>query len=164
MLLAVAAAFIAIKVAAIGAAIASAAKTIFSNPWIGIPAILSGAAILGTLGGKLLASSNVQGFADGGFTTANFIATNENGKREWVGRNAGATAVVNDTQMSTIMYQAVAKGAEEGMIRAIYETGLADSYASKLTIDSSSMNDSAFARAIFPALKIESTRRGGNQL
>lgn len=61
-------------------------------------------------------------FANGGFTTANFIATNENGKREWVGRNAGATAVVNDTQMSDIMYQAVKQGCYEGIAQAIYDT------------------------------------------
>lgn len=66
--------------------------------------------------------TGIQGFADGGFTTANFIATNENGKREWVGRNAGATAVVNDTQMSDIMYGAVRQGCYEGILQAMYES------------------------------------------
>lgn len=77
-------------------------------------------------------ASNVAGgftqawyMAEGGFTTANFIATNENGRREWVGRNAGATAVVNDTQMSDIMYQAVKQGSYEGIIQAMYEGGTA---------------------------------------
>lgn len=164
LLLGIAAAFVVIKGAAIAAAIASAAQTIMSNPWIGIPAVLAGAAMLATIGGKLLATSSVEGFAEGGFTNANLIATNENGKREWIGRNANATAVVNDTQMSQVMYQAVSKGSYEGMVRAIYETGMADAYSSKLVIDANGINDSAFARAIFPALKVESKRMGGNQL
>lgn len=63
------------------------------------------------------------GFADGGFTTANFIATNENGRREWVGRNANATAVVNDTQMSDIMYGAVRDGCYQGILQAMYDNG-----------------------------------------
>jgi hypothetical protein len=66
--------------------------------------------------------------------------------------------------MSQVMYQAVSKGSYEGMVRAIYETGMADAYSSKLVIDANGINDSAFARAIFPALKVESTRMGGNQL
>lgn len=158
MLLAIAAAFIAIKVAAIGAAIASAAKTIFSNPWAGIPAVLAGAGILATLGGKLLASTNVQGFADGGFTTANFIATNENGKREWVGRNAGATAVVNDTQMSDIMYQAVRQGCYEGMMQANYENvGAAGDSTITLQVDNNVLGRVVASSTGF---KAEATRIG----
>ena len=48
--------------------------------------------------------------ADGGYTNANLIMTHENGKREWVGKAAGSSAIVNDTQMSDIMEVAVAKG------------------------------------------------------
>lgn len=48
--------------------------------------------------------------ADGGYTNANLIMTHENGKREWVGKAAGSSAIVNDTQMSDIMETAVAKG------------------------------------------------------
>lgn len=65
-------------------------------------------------------SMNWQPFADGGFTTANYIAMNENGKREWVGKNAGSTAIVNDTQMSDIMYQAVRQGCFEGVAEAMF--------------------------------------------
>ena len=49
-------------------------------------------------------------FADGGYSNANLIMTHENGKREWVGKAAGSSAIVNDTQMSDIMEVAVAKG------------------------------------------------------
>ena len=53
---------------------------------------------------------NIAGYADGGYTNANLIMTHENGKREWVGKAAGSSAIVNDTQMSDIMEVAVAKG------------------------------------------------------
>lgn len=123
LLIGIATAFVAIKVAAIGAAIANAAAFIMQNPWLNIGLALAGiAAIGGIVAGITMLTSNVQGFADGGFTTANFIATNENGKREWVGRNAGATAVVNDTQMSDIMYGAVRDGCYQGILQAMYES------------------------------------------
>ncbi len=54
-------------------------------------------------------------FADGGYTNANLIMTHENGKREWVGKAAGSSAIVNDTQMSDIMEVAVAKGVYRAM-------------------------------------------------
>lgn len=50
------------------------------------------------------------GYENGGYTNANLIMTHENGKREWVGKAAGSSAIVNDTQMSDIMEGAVAKG------------------------------------------------------
>lgn len=65
-------------------------------------------------GGALLVTTminnGVKGYADGGYTNANLIMTHENGKREWVGKAAGSSAIVNDTQMSDIMEIAVAKG------------------------------------------------------
>jgi hypothetical protein len=48
--------------------------------------------------------------ANGGYSNANLIMTHENGKREWVGKAAGSSAIVNDTQMSDIMEGAVSKG------------------------------------------------------
>lgn len=126
--------FVAWKVAAIGAAIASAAAFAAAHPYIsgvviaGVASVVAAMAAMGFGSGGVSSLSsnissgkgyNVQGFANGGFTTANFIATNENGKREWVGRNAGATAVVNDSQMSEIMYQAVKDGCYNGVISAL---------------------------------------------
>ena len=58
----------------------------------------------------VLSLPNTPSFADGGYTNANLIMTHENGKREWVGKAAGSSAIVNDTQMSDIMEIAVAKG------------------------------------------------------
>lgn len=51
----------------------------------------------------------------GGYSNANLIMTHENGKREWVGKAAGSSAIVNDTQMSDIMETAVAKGVYRAM-------------------------------------------------
>ena len=82
----------------------------------GLKGGLIGASIAGLGVGALVAGikaqvqANTQGFADGGYTNANLIMTHENGKREWVGKAAGSSAIVNDTQMSDIMEVAVAKG------------------------------------------------------
>jgi uncharacterized membrane protein YiaA len=82
----------------------------------GLKGGLIGASIAGLGVGALIAGikaqvqANTQGFADGGYTNANLIMTHENGKREWVGKAAGSSAIVNDTQMSDIMEVAVAKG------------------------------------------------------
>lgn len=62
------------------------------------------------VGGSQGLGTTVRGYADGGYTNANLIMTHENGKREWVGKAAGSSAIVNDTQMSDIMEVAVAKG------------------------------------------------------
>jgi hypothetical protein len=73
-------------------------------------AIGVGATVLGTgltIGSQL---GSMTKHADGGYTNANLIMTHENGKREWVGKAAGSSAIVNDTQMSDIMEVAVAKG------------------------------------------------------
>ena len=64
---------------------------------------------------KSSASSSVSGFANGGITDANFIMTHENGVREWVGRQGNSAAVVNDTQMSTVMSQSVRDGVLEAL-------------------------------------------------
>ncbi len=60
-------------------------------------------------------SSSISGFATGGITDANLIMTHENGVREWVGKQGHSTAVVNDTQMSSVMSQSVRDGLLEAM-------------------------------------------------
>lgn len=70
---------------------------------LGVGAILAG--IVG-----LSKNYSSSAHANGGYTNANLIMTHENGKREWVGKAAGSSAIVNDTQMSDIMEVAVAKG------------------------------------------------------
>ena len=70
-------------------------------------------------------SFNASGFAEGGITDANFIMTHENGVREWVGRQGNSTAVVNDTQMSDVMGQAVRNGVLEALS---YNTGNGETF------------------------------------
>lgn len=69
-----------------------------------------GAAIAASAAQAKSLDAEVQGLATGGITDANLIMTNEYGKREWVGQMKNKTAVVNDTQMSTVMEHAVARG------------------------------------------------------
>lgn len=95
--------FLGLAAAIAAAAIAMAA---FQQNWV--QAVAIGATVAG--GYFTVASLSAQGFADGGYTNANLIMTHENGKREWVGKAAGSSAIVNDTQMSDIMETAVAKG------------------------------------------------------
>lgn len=81
----------------------------------GLKGGLIGAAVAGIGVGALIAGIKAQAMsasahADGGYTNANLIMTHENGRREWVGKAAGSSAIVNDTQMSDIMEVAVAKG------------------------------------------------------
>jgi hypothetical protein len=97
--------------AAIGAA--AAALYLFKQNYA--MAIGVGATVLGTgltIGSQL---GSMTKHADGGYTNANLIMTHENGKREWVGKAAGSSAIVNDTQMSDIMEVAVARGVYRAM-------------------------------------------------
>lgn len=100
----------ALTAALVGLAVAKAA----ASAGIAAPAMagITAAAVAGSVAlaiGTTIATK-VDGFADGGFTNANLIMTHENGKREWVGKAAGSSAIVNDTQMSDIMETAVARG------------------------------------------------------
>lgn len=103
---------------AIGAAALAAAAAVaaFQGSWTlgtAIPAIVGG--LLAITAAFATFKKNTKelsqsAHAEGGYTNANLIMTHENGKREWVGKAAGSSAIVNDTQMSDIMEVAVAKG------------------------------------------------------
>ena len=103
---------------AIGAAALAAAAAVaaFQGSWTlgtAIPAIVGG--LLAITAAFATFKKNTKelsqsAHANGGYTNANLIMTHENGKREWVGKAAGSSAIVNDTQMSDIMEVAVAKG------------------------------------------------------
>ena len=96
----------------IAAAISAAAVAlkIFQGNWV--KALTVGATVAG---GYFTVINSIGGFAEGGYTNANLIMTHENGKREWVGKAAGSSAIVNDTQMSDIMEVAVAKGVYQAL-------------------------------------------------
>jgi hypothetical protein len=100
---------------AIGAAALTAAAGVaaFHGAWTMGTAAVAIVGALAAISAAFIAfkkDTKVEGFADGGYTNANLIMTHENGKREWVGKAAGSSAIVNDTQMSDIMEVAVAKG------------------------------------------------------
>lgn len=83
-----------------------------------INAVVTAAALTGSITmvtSSLLASKN-KFFADGGYITpgATFIA-GERGP-EWVGRQGNTSTIINDTQMSDIMYDAVRDGVYDAMI------------------------------------------------
>lgn len=98
--------FIGVAAAITAAAIAMAA---FKMNWV--KALSLGA----TVAAGYFTVTGLQGFANGGYSNANLIMTHENGKREWVGKAAGSSAIVNDTQMSDIMEGAVAKGVYQAL-------------------------------------------------
>lgn len=105
---------------AIGAAALAAAAAIaaFHGAWTlgtAVAAIAGGLLAITAAFATFKSANNIDGFANGGITDANFIMTHENGVREWVGKQGNSTAVVNDTQMSTVMSQSVRDGVLEAM-------------------------------------------------
>lgn len=96
------------------------------------------------------------GYENGGIPEkSELFYMNENGVPEALMNTGGSqTNVINQQQLRTLV--------RDGYIEAMTALGMADGL--KLRVDSSRVDDNAFARAIFPALKTESTRLGGNQL
>lgn len=123
-----------------------------------IPAILGGviavgAGITGVVSGV---KEQIQTFATGGYPNEGqlFIA-NEAGA-ELVGNIGGRTAVANND----MIVQAIENASYRGYSRAMQENKTRDN-TYKLVVDGSRVDNSAFARAIYPALKIESERSSG---
>lgn len=123
-----------------------------------IPAILAGvvavgAGITGVVSGV---KEQIQTFATGGYPNEGqlFIA-NEAGA-ELVGNIGGRTAVANND----MIVQAIENASYRGYSRAMQENKTRDN-TYKLVVDGSRVDNSAFARAIMPALKIESERSSG---
>lgn len=103
------------------------------------------------------AIATASGYATGGIPAkSELFYMNENGVPEALVNTGGTkTNVINIDQLS--------EGMRRGFVEAIYETGLNKNGNITIKVDGN-INNSAFARAIFPALKVESQRRGGNQL
>lgn len=82
---------------------------------------------------------SIFGYANGGIVSAgNIIRTNENGTPEWLGKIRNKTAVVNDTQMSDLMYSAVYNAVLDGFA----ENG------NSITIDFTGLNANNLAREL----------------
>ena len=126
VLLAIAAAWVAVKVAAIGAALANAAAFLFAHPFIGVPVLIAASAALVGIGSQLMSSVigklqdgiSLNGFENGGIPNkSELFYMNENGVPEALVNTGGSqTNVINIDQLS--------EGMRRGFIQAIYDTDL----------------------------------------
>ena len=145
-------AFIALAAAITATAIAINFTTL---NWAGALGI--GAAVAG---GVLTVSSALNGFVNGyengGIPEkSELFYMNEYGKPEALVNTGGSnTNVINIDQLS--------EGMRRGFVAAIKETGLAD--GEKLIVEGRNIDNNVVARGLFNALKVESKRRGGDQL
>lgn len=118
---------------------------------IGLTAAL-GAGIASLIG----LTSSIKGFATGGIPEkSELFYMNEYGRPE-------ALIKTGNSQTNVVNMQQLRQMTKEGFIEAIYETGLNNGV--EITLRGSEINDSTLARALFPALKVESKKYGGNQL
>lgn len=100
-------------------------------------------------------SQEIQGYAAGGIPDkSELFYMNERGVPEALINTGGTeTNVINQQQLKSLV--------RDGFIEAMSVNG---EQQVNVTISGNDINNSAFARAIFPALKVESKRRGGSQL
>lgn len=112
---------------------------------------LAGGAIISTT-----SNANRTKFADGGFPDRGslFIA-NEQGP-EWVGKSGKSTAVVNDSQMSDIMYGAV----KDGVIDAMLTNDRAGTSGKDISFNFNGLNSNELARVMCGPIITEFNRRG----
>lgn len=121
-----------------------------------IPAIVAaiGVGIAGVQS-MIRGANEMKGYATGGIPDkSELFYMNEHGIPEALINTGGAeTNVINQQQLKTMV--------RDGFIEAMSISG---SNEVTIRIEGNDINNSAFARAIFPAMKAESRRRGGNQL
>lgn len=147
---------LALATAAFTAALAFASLNTAWTIGVGALAIASGIALMITTmkGAKREAEKglSVGAFASGGFpkTGSAFIA-GEKGP-EWLGKTGGVTTVVNDTQMSDIMYKAVKDGVLDAMLKKDDNVNI--------VLDFKGTDNNALARAICNPLVNEMKRQG----
>lgn len=139
-------------------AIAIAAAAIALNAFKGgVGAAITAASIAGgvTLAtGSIIFAASKNKFADGGLpTTGSLFVANEKGP-EWLGKMGNSSAVVNDTQMSDIMYNAV----KDGVIDAMYINDGEDN--KNININFNGLNNNELARVLCTPVITELTRRG----
>lgn len=143
-----------IAIAVLTGVIAAAATAYYALTQNWAKAVAVGATVIAT---GVSVMSALSGFEQGGIPAkSELFYMNENGVPEALVNTGGReTNVINIDQLS--------EGMRRGFVQAIYETGLNEKANITIRLDGN-INDSALARAIFPALKTESKRRGGNQL
>ena len=144
-----------IAIAVLTAVIASLAFAVYASmqQWAKAISVASGVVATGAT-----VITAISGFAEGGIPEkSELFYMNEYGVPEALVNTGGReTNVINQEQLASLV--------EKGFERAVYSTGLLDAMQQRIVVEGNNVNDNAFARAIFPALKTESRRRGGNQL
>jgi len=124
-------------------------------------AIVAGIAAITAAIGAAQRGAKVQQFAEGGFPTKGslFIA-NERGPElvGAIGRGGMRSNAVANNDMIT---EAIRQASYLGMVEAIKETNGGNG-GQKLVLDGANLNNNALARALFPALKLEAKRNGGD--
>ena len=96
----------------------------------------------------------VRGFATGGIVAReNIIRTNENGTPEWLGKMGDRGAIVNDTQMSSVMYSAVYKAVSDSLARTKTSDG------SNITINFEGINSNSLARVLAQPIAQQFTKQ-----
>lgn len=139
-----------------GVAVAAMAADAAISWGTAIPIILA-AAGAGIAGIKAMIDSAtpVNGYATGGIPDkSELFYMNEHGIPEALINTGGTeTNVINQQQLKSLV--------RDGFVEAMSVNG---NQQVNVTISGNDINNSAFARAIFPALKVESRRRGGSQL
>ena len=121
--------------------------------------IIAGAtAVIATISSaqsKAKSFKNIDAYANGGFPEkGQMVIARENGP-ELVGNIGGSTAVANNNQI----IEGIKQASYQGMKEALQESN--NNVSMQLVVDGSKVDNSAFVRAIMPALKIEERRIGG---
>ncbi len=122
----------------------------------GIKAALVGAAIAGGIAlgvGSIIAANSKKKFAEGGFIGGgNMFIAGERGP-EWVGKQGGSSVIVNDQQMSDIMYRSVKDGVIDALIRT-------DGGNTKVELNFTGMDKNDLARVMLKPIIDEARRQG----
>lgn len=149
---------VAVTILALTTALAAtaAALLVISGKWA--KALAVGGIILGAGTSIALGVGNLIGhYEDGGIPDkSELFYMNEYGKPEAMMNLGGQTNVINQDQLRLNMKQ--------GFVEAIYETGLLEAMQQGIIVEGRNIDNNSVARGLFNALKVESKRRGGNQL
>lgn len=150
------------KVITIVSSLAAAIATLAISMAVFKVSLTNGLAAAGIVAGVTLAVGSIISattpikFANGGFNPAgNLMFTNENGAPEWVGRQGNSSAVVNDSQMTDVMYESVRNGVTDALI-----LNGNTNQEQELTINIKGADDNSLARALAKPLMEEFRRQG----
>ena len=121
--------------------------------------IIAGAtAVIATISSaqsKAKSFKNIDAYANGGFPEKGQMFIARESGPELVGNIGGSTAVANNNQI----IEGIKQASYQGMKEALQESN--NNVSMQLVVDGSKVDNSAFVRAIMPALKIEERRIGG---